>query len=107
MTCKGICIQYKAKKRNGGHYLAGHKRCQVCEIFIKVDGNMCPCCGYRLRLNPRIKKYKERLREQIKTLKCRILFCNNIICAECPDRELCAVHTLVKNTTGEKLLYDF
>lgn len=63
MTCKGICIQYKAKRPlKDGRYQLGQKRCQVCEIFIKVDSNCCPCCGYRLRTNPRIRKAKEKLR---------------------------------------------
>ena len=54
MTCKGICIRYKAKKpRVGSRYSIGHKRCQVCEIFIKADGVYCPCCGYKLRTKPR------------------------------------------------------
>jgi hypothetical protein len=32
MTCKGICIRHKAS----GRYFYGHKRCQQCEIFIKM-----------------------------------------------------------------------
>jgi len=49
LTCKGICIRHKALKPMGvGRYVVGHKRCQVCEIFIKWEGFFCPCCGYRL-----------------------------------------------------------
>ena len=70
MTCRGICNQYKVKKpKLGGHYQIGHKRCQTCELFMKWDGNAddpkgtwCPCCGYRLRLNPRNSVQKEALR---------------------------------------------
>jgi len=68
MTCKGVCIRYKAQKPTGvgpyaiGRYAIGQKRCQVCEIFIEWEGVWCPCCGYRLRTKPRNLKYKERLR---------------------------------------------
>ena len=50
MTCKGICIRYKAS----GRYDNGHKRCQVCNIFIKWEGLWCPCCGCKLRTRPGI-----------------------------------------------------
>ena len=45
-----------------GRYSIGQKRCQVCEIFLKWDGLWCPCCGYRLRTNPRNSKFKAELR---------------------------------------------
>jgi hypothetical protein len=64
MTCKGICIRHKAQKPVGhGRYMAGQKRCQVCEIFINWEGLWCPCCGYRLRTKPRNLKYKTKLRQ--------------------------------------------
>jgi predicted amidophosphoribosyltransferase len=63
MTCKGICIRHKAQRPVGvGRYSSGQKRCQVCEIFLKWDGLLCPCCGYRLRTRPRNLKYKDKLR---------------------------------------------
>ena len=58
--CKGICVRHKASSR----YSAGHKRCQVCELFIKWDGVFCPCCGYKLRIRPRKSKLKAKLREE-------------------------------------------
>ena len=64
--CKGICPRYR--KINPGtaqRYANGQKRCQVCEIFIEWEGLWCPCCGYRLRANPRSKKFKARLRESL------------------------------------------
>ena len=66
MTCKGICLQYKAKKKPiaNGRYFHGQKRCQVCEEFLEWDGLWCPCCGYRLRTKPRSSKYKARLKER-------------------------------------------
>jgi len=60
MTCKGICIRHK----DSGRYGAGNKRCHQCTLFIKWDGILCPCCGYKLRTRPRVSKYKEKLREQ-------------------------------------------
>jgi hypothetical protein len=63
MTCRGVCVRYKAGKPSLGHgrYATGQKRCQICEIFIQCDGLMCPCCSYRLRLKPRNMKSKIRL----------------------------------------------
>jgi uncharacterized Zn finger protein (UPF0148 family) len=60
MTCKGICVRHKASCR----YATGNKRCQVCGIFIKWDGLGCPCCGHRLRVEPRSFKFKAKLRKQ-------------------------------------------
>ena len=60
MTCKGICVLYKAS----GRYATGHKRCQQCDLFIEWDGLWCPCCGYKLRIGPRKFKLKSKLREQ-------------------------------------------
>jgi len=64
MTCKGICIKYKAiKPVLIGRYAAKQRRCQPCEIFIKWEGLWCPCCGYKLRTKPRNGKCKENLRK--------------------------------------------
>src|ERR671932_331841 len=60
MTCKGICIRHKAV----GRYINGHKRCQICNLFIKWDGIFCPCCSSRLRTGPRNIEDKARLRKQ-------------------------------------------
>ena len=62
MVCKGICQRHKALKPNrGGRYLAGQKRCQVCQIYINWNGLFCPCCGYRLRTKPRNRIFKLKL----------------------------------------------
>ena len=55
MTCKGICRKFRAKKESpqSGRYDSGHKRCSTCEIFVKWDGNNCPCCNMLLRTKPR------------------------------------------------------
>ncbi len=60
MTCKGICIRYKSY----GRYADGNKRCNQCNLFIRWDGILCPCCGYKLRTKPRHSKFKSKLREQ-------------------------------------------
>lgn len=68
MTCKGICIRYKAPKTAGlGRYAIGHRRCQVCDIFIRWDDVWCPCCGYKLRTKPRNMNYEAKIRVRKKT----------------------------------------
>ncbi len=65
MTCMGICEKYHARLQGGiggSHYALGHKRCQVCSLFVKWEGLWCPCCGNRLRARPRNKEYKKKLR---------------------------------------------
>ena len=58
--CKGICVRHKVTSR----YSTGHKRCKVCELFMKWDGLFCPCCGYMLRTSPRKSKFKTKLRAE-------------------------------------------
>jgi hypothetical protein len=60
MTCKGICIRYKADRTQiRMRYISGQKRCQVCLIFIvNWQGLFCPCCGGKLRNKPKNKKLK-------------------------------------------------
>ena len=60
MPCKGICIRHKVS----GRYVNGHKRCQHCNLFIKWEELLCPCCGYKLRIGPRHSKFKAKLTEQ-------------------------------------------
>lgn len=67
MVCKGECEirGMKAPKPRGkGRYASGQKRCQTCSIFIQTIAIWCPCCGTRLRGNPRNIKYKAQLREE-------------------------------------------
>jgi hypothetical protein len=49
MGCRGICLQYKTTARYGEN----HKRCQVCDIFIRFEGPRCPCCCFILRSRAR------------------------------------------------------
>jgi len=74
MTCKGICIRHKAHRPAiGNRYSTGQKRCQICEIFINWDGLWCPCCGYRLRMRPRILKYELKIRSRKKIAEYQLL----------------------------------
>jgi len=68
MSCKGICLRFKADKPHSiGRYASGQRRCQICEIYIKWEGFWCPCCGYRLRSRPRSAKYKEKYNVETET----------------------------------------
>ena len=60
MTCKGICVRYRAPN----NYANGQKRCQICEQFVKWNGLMCPCCRHKLRTRPRNPKLYEKLRKK-------------------------------------------
>lgn len=64
--CVGECKKYKAlKPLQIGRYAAGQKRCNYCEIFVEVDGIVCPCCKSQLRCLPRSRKGKEKYLAQI------------------------------------------
>ena len=54
-----------------GRYATGQKRCQICELFIKWEGQWCPCCGYRLRAKPRNLRYKIKLRQSLDPISIR------------------------------------
>lgn len=63
--CQKVCVTkyhgVKAGNRYFHPYEEGFKRCTHCDIFIKIDGVLCPCCHERLRIVPKMKKYKDRL----------------------------------------------
>jgi uncharacterized Zn finger protein (UPF0148 family) len=61
MPCKGICTRYKTVSNN---YANGHKRCKECDLFIKWDEVLCPCCGHKLRARPRNPKLNAKLKEK-------------------------------------------
>ena len=83
--CKEICKKFRVTKPTGqGRYDAGHGRCQTCDIWIDYHGAharngeaatanskgwFCNCCNFRIRRNPRSKKYKEKLRSANATYK--------------------------------------
>jgi len=60
ITCKGICVKFKAKNYKGyKRYAAGQKMCPACEIFIVYDDARCPCCKCTLRVTPRSGKARK------------------------------------------------
>ena len=64
MPCIGICPRFKAIRTatvGGLRYSMGQKRCQICEIFLYVEGLYCPSCKYRLRTKPRLCKARLKL----------------------------------------------
>ena len=83
--CKEICKKFRVTKPTGqGRYDAGHGRCQTCDVWIDYHGAhaqngeaatadskgwFCNCCNFRIRRNPRSKKYKEKLRSANATYK--------------------------------------
>ncbi|KAF6243169.1 hypothetical protein C6988_04760 [Nitrosopumilus sp. b1] len=53
-VCKGFCEDYQAEKTMLRlKYAEGQKRCTLCALFIKYDGDRCPCCRSKLRTKPR------------------------------------------------------
>ena len=66
--CKGICVNYKAKKPANGksRYAEDQARCQICSIYITSQGindnRLCKCCNYKVRTKPRNRIYKEKIR---------------------------------------------
>jgi len=64
--CSGRCKQYRAiRPTQIGRYASGQKRCNFCEIFVKYEGSICPCCKRKLRCLPRSRKDKESYQSQI------------------------------------------
>lgn len=47
---------------DGARYIAGLKRCQICDLFLNYDGLYCPCCHFRLRTKPRLGEARAKLR---------------------------------------------
>jgi hypothetical protein len=63
MACRGFCIIHRAQRPAGpfGRYATGQKRCQICSVFMKLDGLWYPCCGCRVRTRPGNSKLKQKL----------------------------------------------
>jgi len=45
----------------GAKISIGQKRCNSCDIFVEWNGVFCPCCGMKLRVTPRNRKWKEKI----------------------------------------------
>ena len=66
--CKNQCVKYNATRPiNGSRYGSGQVRCQICEIFMTKEGatetHYCKCCNYKVRIKPRDRIFKEKIRE--------------------------------------------
>lgn len=66
MTCKGICYRFKVSGGHGQKYANGLKRCTQCEIWLRQDGNECPCCHAQLRFTPLSAKDKRNYRKTMR-----------------------------------------
>jgi hypothetical protein len=67
MACKGICENYKATKPyNSIRYKIGHKRCNLCALFVKWDGVRCPCCSSVLRTRSKGSRYRTKTMQEVK-----------------------------------------
>jgi len=67
LCCKGSCIQknkFIVKKVVRGEK-NGFKRCSKCSIYIKWEGNHCPCCGVKLKTTPTNNKARKAHRERM------------------------------------------
>jgi len=64
ISCRNICIKYKAKKSyRSSYYEDGLRRCTECEVFIRWNNNSrCPCCGTTLRIKTHDAKVRRKLR---------------------------------------------
>jgi len=64
--CRGICQRSRVKKPVAriSRYLLGQKLCNICETFMLHPGVRCPCCGCKLRTNPRSGKLRRALQKQ-------------------------------------------
>jgi hypothetical protein len=69
MSCKNICIEYKAKKSyHATYYENGVRRCTECEVFIRWNKIRCPCCGTCLRIRTHDAKLRRRLLRKTKLI---------------------------------------
>ena len=56
-VCKGICTLYKSKTvLQKEKYQNGIRRCTLCESFLEVTSDRCPCCHALLRTRSRRKR---------------------------------------------------
>ena len=51
VKCRGECdaAEYNLGFVGGSPYKNGAVRCSVCEIYLKSDYDVCPCCNFKLR----------------------------------------------------------
>jgi len=55
-------------------YDKGYRFCAYCDRIFMTDKIFCPCCGTPLRIHPRGKKGKEKLKMRVKSEHKRLKF---------------------------------
>ena len=60
MDCKQVCLKYEFKEahRNWGLYKTKIKRCSICNKYLELFDQQCPCCKNTLK--SKTKKVKEK-----------------------------------------------
>ena len=53
-NCKGLC--YKDRRFTTLTYKDGAKLCTVCQVFVALFGNRCPCCSAKVRMKAKFYK---------------------------------------------------
>ena len=61
--CNGLCQKVATANTGKERYAKGEKRCTICDKFIFVFTQRCPCCNCPLRLT---KLHKKRRKDGIK-----------------------------------------
>ena len=61
MDCSGKCEKYRKNRR---YDTPDTKYCPNCDSFVRWEGLFCPCCGTKMRANPRHSKWRHRYQEK-------------------------------------------
>ena len=56
LACKGICTRFESHKQR---YELGTRRCTICDVYLKTEEKLCPCCNSVLRGKRKTKKIKK------------------------------------------------
>ena len=70
--CKGVCHRHHAHSPGIFHrYSQNTKRCTVCSIYIKWEGQRCPCCSNLLKTRPRKTEFKIKCKARLENDLCQ------------------------------------
>lgn len=64
-NCRGVCdnAEYNLGFLGGSPYKNGAIRCTTCEVYLKDEYEMCPCCNGKLRINSPYSQIEKRTPE--------------------------------------------